>query len=226
MTRVRSTLKVIDDSIPDEPATQAVVKKWEIDVFARAEKMGYQPRNIVMMATEPLECTESVIRTSQTNYGRLATEALRAAMPGADVYVINSGAMRLDDKLSGAVTEFDVLRTFPFGGKIARLQVPGSVLQEVLRTSMTLNFGKGGYFQVLQASTEPDAQGRWLAGGKPIEPARMYSVVMPQFVAEGKEANLGVLGQYKFDAPEQLAAGGKAVRNDMRDIVIAYMKAR
>jgi len=226
MTRVRSTLKVIDDSIPDDPATRAVVEKWEKDVFGRAEKMGYNPRNVLMTTTEPLECTETVIRSNQTNYGRLATEALRAAMPGADVYWINSGSMRLDDQLSGAVTEFDVLRTFPYGGKIAQMQMPGAVLEDVLRISMTKNRGEGGYFQLLNASPEPDAQGRWLVGGQPVDPARNYKVVMPQFVAEGKEANLSLIGKYPFEGADQLTSGGKSLRNDVRDIVIAYMRGR
>ncbi len=226
MTRVRSSLKAIDDSIPDDPATKAVVDKWENDVFARTEKMGYHPRKIVMTTAEPLECTETVVRSNQTNYGRLTVEAFRAALPGADVYWINSGAMRLDDKLSGAVTEFDVLRTFPYGGKIVVMQIPGAVVEEALRISMTQNRGEGGYFQLLNASPEPDAQGRRLVGGQPIDAARMYKVVMPQFVAEGKEANLGMLGQYAFEAPEQLFPGGKTIRNDVRDIVIAYMNSR
>ncbi len=225
MTRVRSSLKVIDDSIPDDPDTKAVVEKWEKDVFGRAEKMGYNPRNVVMTTDEPLECTETVIRSNQTNYGRLTVEAFRAAMPGADVYWINSGSMRLDDKLTGAVTEFDVLRTFPYGGKIVKMQLPGAIVEEVLRISMTKNRGEGGYFQMLNASPEPDAQGRWLVAGQPIDPARTYTVVMPQFVAEGKEANLGMLDKYPLDAPEQLTSGGKNIRNDVRDMVIAYMRS-
>ena len=47
---------------------------------------------------------------------------------------------------------------------------------------------------------------------------------MPQFVAEGKEARLGILKQYPFDAPEVFTAGGKEIRNDIRDIVIHRMK--
>ncbi len=224
MTRIRSTLKVIDDSISDDPETKAVVEKWEQKVYERAEKMGYRPREIVMQTTIPLECTESVIRREQTNYGRLATEAFREMVPDADIYWINSGSMRLDDRLSGSVTEFDVLRTFPYGGRLVKMALPGAVVEEVIRISMTENKGEGGYFQLLGASPEPDAEGRWLAGGIPIVPEKTYSVVMPQFVAEGKEARLGILKQYPFDAPEVFTAGGKEIRNDIRDIVIHRMK--
>ncbi|MBE2207964.1 MAG: bifunctional metallophosphatase/5'-nucleotidase [Saprospiraceae bacterium] len=226
-TQVRSTLKVIDDKIPADPATQAVVEKWESQVFGLAEKMGYQPRRVVMNTAEPLECTETIIRSSQTNFGQLAVEAYQAAMPGADVYWINSGSMRLDDRLSGAITEFDVMRTFPYGGKIVKMQLPGAVVQEALRISMTTNKGEGGYFQLLHADPKPDAQGRFLINGNPIEPERMYSVVMPQFVAEGKEANLSMLGKYKFDVLENLSpAPGASIRNDVRDIVISYMSRK
>jgi len=223
-TMVRSTLKVIDDKIPADPATQVVVEKWENQVFGLAEKMGYQPRRVLMNTTEPLECTETIIRSSQTNFGRLATEAYQAAMPGADVYWINSGSMRLDDRLSGAITEYDVMRTFPYGGKIVKMQLPGAVVQEALRISMTTNKGEGGYFQLLHADPKPDAQGRFLINGSPIEPERMYSVVMPLFVAEGKESNLSMLAKYKFDVQETLEPkAGLSIKNDVRDIVIAYM---
>jgi 2',3'-cyclic-nucleotide 2'-phosphodiesterase (5'-nucleotidase family) len=224
MARIRSTLKNIDDTIAEDPETKAVVEKWEQMVFGKAEKMGYQPRNIIMQVTTPLECSESIIRKEQTNYGRLATAAMHAALPGADVYWINSGSMRLDDRLSGAVTEFDVLRTFPYGGRVVRMEIPGSVLEEVIKISMTQNKGEGGYFQLLGASSEPDGDGRWLVSGMRIIAEKAYTVVMPQFVAEGKEARLGVLGQYPFTSPEMLPGAGTAIRNDIRDLVIQFMK--
>lgn len=224
MTRIRSTLKNIDQSIPDDPETKAVVEKWEQQVFGKAEKMGYRPKNIVMEASTPLECTESVIRREQTNYGRLTTEAMQAAFPGADIYWINSGSMRLDDRLSGAVTEFDVLRTFPYGGRIVMMEIPGSVVAEAIQISMTQNRGEGGYFQLLGASTEPSPKGEWLVGGTPVIPDKTYSVIMPQFVAEGKEARLGLLGKYPFNAPDSLKTAGQNIRNDIRDIVIWHMK--
>jgi 2',3'-cyclic-nucleotide 2'-phosphodiesterase (5'-nucleotidase family) len=224
LTRVRSTLRRIDDTIPMDPATQAVVERWEKEVFSRAEQMGYQPRHVVMHTREPLECTETIIRGNQTNYGRLALEAMREVLPGADVYWINSGSMRLDDRLSGAVTEFDVLRTFPYGGKIVAMDIPGSILEEVMQISMGTNRGEGGYFQVLQVSAEANEQGRRQVDGQDIDPARTYRVVMPQFVAEGKEANLSVLGKYKFTAEAELLVSTDRVRNDIRDIVIRYMR--
>jgi len=52
----------------------------------------------------------------------------------------------------------------------------------------------------------------------------MYSVVMPLFVAEGKESNLSMLAKYKFDVQETLEPkAGLSIKNDVRDIVIAYM---
>ena len=224
LTRVRSTLRRIDDTIPSDSATQTVVEKWEKEVFSRAEKMGYQPRHVVMHTREPLECTETIIRSTQTNYGRLALEAMREVLPGADVYWINSGSMRLDDRLSGAVTEFDVLRTFPYGGKIVAMEIPGLVLEEVMRISMGTNRGEGGYFQVLQVSSEANEQGHRLVNGQGIDPNRNYRVVMPEFVAEGKEANLSVLGKYPFESESVLTVGADRVRNDIRDIVIRYMR--
>jgi 5'-nucleotidase len=113
MTQISSTIKVIDDTIADELATKKVVGKWLDQVFTLMSDMGYDANKEVMKLTEPLVCKEDLIRTSQINYGQLTTDAIASAIPGADLYVLNSGFMRLDDNLFNVVTEYDVLRTFP-----------------------------------------------------------------------------------------------------------------
>jgi 5'-nucleotidase len=160
-----------------------------------------------------------MVRSRQTNYGLLAARSFAAALPGADVYLLNSGSIRVDDKLSGRLTEYDVLRSFPFGGGIVRTQWPGSVLARVLEAGSRTNFGKGGYLQLYQASPQPD--GSWLIGGQPLDEQRSYTVVLPEFVAQGNEANLQFLSQYPYEKP---ATVGNNLRNDVRTILIAWME--
>lgn len=220
--RVRSSLKKIDDSIPADPATQAVVEKWQGMVNGIMEGMGYRPGEQVYFAREPLECKEADIRSRQTNYGRLTVDAFAAAWPGADLYLINSGAMRMDDDVQGVVTQYDVLRTFPFGGAITWMELPGNVLEKVLEAGQITNRGEGGYFQLRNAEMR---NGQWLLNGAAVNAAQTYKVVLPEFVAKGKEQNLGFLGDFKYQSRETLSVGGQAVRNDVRDLVIAYMKS-
>lgn len=219
--KVRSTLKKIDDSIPDDPATKTVVDKWQSDVYTIMEGMGYKPGEKVMYAEEPLECKEVDIRSRPTNYGQLTVDAFASAWPGADVYMINSGSMRMDDDLQGVVTQYDVLRTFPFGGGITWMELPGNLLEKVLEIGLITNRGEGGYFQVKNVER---SGGRWLVNGAPVNVGQTYAVVLPEFVAKGNENNLGFLKDLQYKAPETLSIGSNPVRNDVRDIVIAYMK--
>lgn len=218
LSRVRSSLRAIDQTLPDEPATLAVVNNWQARVNSIVRKDGYNPERVLGQASEPLDGREAAVRNQQTNYGTLTARSFEAAWPGADVYMFNSGSLRVDDKLSGAITEYDVLRSFPFGGPIVRTQWPGTTLAKVLQTGSVTNKGEGGYMQLLQASTRPD--GSWLINGQPLDPQKTYTVVLPEFVALGKEANLAFLSSYPFDKPDTLPNG---LRNDIRDVVMALM---
>ncbi len=219
MTAIQSELKRIDDTIAEEPKTKAVVDKWLAKAFTVMEEMGYKPGREVLKLKQELVCKESLIRTSQTNYGKLTMDAIAAAIPGADVYFINSGTMRLDDNLSGLVTEYDILRTYPFGGKLVSITMPGNALAEVLNIGLEKNWGEGGYLQVKNVELAD-----YTVDGKAIDPAKTYTVVLPEFVAKGYEANLEVLGEYyKNDGEKELMIDGETVNNDIRDLVIRYM---
>lgn len=219
MTHVRSELKTIDDTIAEEPITKAVVDKWLTRAYSVMEEMGYAPARQVLQLTAPLVCKESLIRTSQTNFGQLTMDAIAAAMPGADAYLLNSGTMRLDDNLSGVVTEYDILRTYPYGGKLVRVELPGDVLAYVLETGLRANFGEGGYLQVKNVDVTD-----LTVGGKAVEETNSYTVVLPEFLAKGLEARLEILGKY-FDGEvaDQVSIHGEAINNDVRDVVIAHM---
>lgn len=220
--KLRSSLVTIDDQVSEDPSTKVVVDKWLASVDAIAENMGYQPARALMQAEQTLICTESAIRSQPTNYGRLTTRAFEAVWPGADVYFLNSGSMRLDDNLTGTVTEYDVLRTYPFGGPLAKMELPGSVLDKVLRAGLFTNKGDGGYFQILYA--DPAGQ-TFTVREQALEPNKKYTVILPQFVAEGKEANLDLLADHAFEAPKRFTTqDGKTVNNDIRDIVIYFME--
>lgn len=220
MSTITSELKTIDDTIAEEPQTKAVVDKWLDQVYGLMTDMGYDAERVVMEMEEPLVCKEYLIRTSQTNYGQLTMASIARAFPDADLYALNSGSMRLDDNLFNTVTEYDVLRTFPYGGSFVTLEMPGAVVSELLQTGLNTNYGEGGYLQVLGC----DAEGLTL-NGKPIVPDQTYKVVMPSFLAGGNEANLEFLKAYqsgKAAATVQIA--GKTIKNDLRDLVIDYMK--
>lgn len=220
MTDIRSELKTIDDTIAEEPKTKAVVDKWLGQVYGLMTDMGYDAERVVMTMDEPLVCKEYLIRTSQTNYGQLTMKSIARAFPDADLYALNSGSMRLDDNLFNAVTEYDVLRTFPYGGEFVTLEMPGNMVAKLLETGMKTNYGEGGYLQLLGNNAEGTA-----LNGKAIIPTQTYNVVMPAFMAGGNEAKLEFLKDYLKDEPvETVKIGEKTVKNDLRDLVIDYME--
>ena len=218
-TEINSSVRQIDESIAEDPATKAVVDSWQERAYAVMEEMGYTPLREVLRLTRPLECREAMIRSSQTNFGQLTMEAIAHALPGADAYLLNSGTMRLDDDLFEVVTEYDVLRTYPYGGALVSVQLPGAELQRALEAGLRRNFGEGGYLQVGGVDVETLS----LESG-PVDTAATYTVVMPEFLAQGREANLEFLGEYyRGPAATTLEMDGKQLQNDLREVVIQYM---
>jgi 5'-nucleotidase len=221
MYQIRSTLKTIDPSLANEPNTQAVIEKWIAKVDQTLRSNGYQPEMKLTDLKEPLECKEVDIRSRQTNFGALTVTAMEYVAPGADAYLINSGSMRLDDNLSGSITQYDIVRTFPFGGGFAQMDLPGAEVKKVLTAGLETNRGEGGYLQVGKVSK---INGQWALSGKIIEDKQTYKVVLSAFVAGGSEANLNFLSQFKPNEPKSYTLfNGKTIKNDVRDIMIAYL---
>lgn len=216
-----STLVEIDDSIPEDPATGQVVEKWLGMVDETARRMGFDPARKLGETAGILECTEAAVRSRPTNCGRLTTRALEAVWPDADVYLVNSGSIRLDDNIDGTITEYDVLRLYPFGGPVVMMELKGAELSKLLQIGLFTNRTNGGYFQTLYVDP---AGNTFSVREKPIDSNKTYRVVLPKFVAEGRESNLGFLADYEFTAPESFTvSGGKTVQNDIRNIVIYFL---
>ena len=66
---------------------------------------------------------------------------------GTDIAIFNSGSIRIDDVVPpGPVTQYDVIRVLPFGGKVVKATFAGAVLAHVLQIGEQ-NKGTGGYLQ-------------------------------------------------------------------------------
>jgi 5'-nucleotidase/UDP-sugar diphosphatase len=89
----------------------------------------------------------------------------------------------------GPITEYDVIRLLPFGGKVVEVEMTGTLLQQVLEQG-DKNRGIGGF--LLRANAEP-GPGGWSIGGVPLDPRKRYRVVCPDFLVSGGEQNLAFL---------------------------------
>lgn len=221
LSDIRSTLIDIDASIPMEPKTAAVIDRWQQQVGKILIEMGFQPEERLMKTKEPLVCTEALIRKQATNFGQLTCQAIQMAFPTVDIPIVNSGSMRLDDNLSGQVIAYDILRTFPFGGALVSMEVPGKALNTILNIGLLDNQGEGGYFQLLGVEGQRD---QWQIKGQALDMNKSYKIALPKFVAEGREARLELLADFPFEELEEVQIKGQSVDNDIRNVVIAYMK--
>ena len=125
----------------------------------------------------------------------------------------------MDDILTGTITEYDILRSFPFGGGISLVDLKGDVVERVLETGTITNIGIGGYLQLANAEKRNDG---WYIKGEKLSASKTYKMALPQFVMGGGEANLEFLKNYQNQS--QNPDSFKEVKNDVRDIIMAYFR--
>lgn len=233
---VKSELRRVNASTADEPATAAVVAKWEKIKNESLESSGFAPASVVTQLKEPLDCREAVVRHTQCKAGEIITGAMiAAAKTSPECAILNSGSIRVDDVLSGTLTELDVVRMLPFGGGISEVEMRGSMLRRTLEASMT-NKGKGGYLQ-LRDIRHDEAARRWIVAEKPLDDARLYRVALPDFLLTGNEQNMeflkaSIAADGKSSNPD-IASIAKSntndkgdLRNDIRHAVIKYLRGK
>jgi 5'-nucleotidase len=116
--------------------------------------------------------------------GSLLSDALREAA-GVDVAFMNPGGLRADID-AGPLTFGDIYEVLPFDNTVAIVTMSGDELKRLLQIA----YAKRGVFQVsglkvsLAKCAGPDRfLGATLANGKPLVPAKLYRVAMPDFLA-------------------------------------------
>lgn len=145
---------------------------------------------MVVQAPEALDGRESTVRNQPTNLTLLLARGLRAEAPGADLAFFNGGSIRIDDVLPpGPISQYDVIRILPFGGKVIEVAIQGSLLQRVLDQGVA-NRGSGGFLQVDNVRR---SDAGWLVGGVLLDPARAYRAVTIDFLLSGREQGLDYL---------------------------------
>jgi 2',3'-cyclic-nucleotide 2'-phosphodiesterase (5'-nucleotidase family) len=180
----------IDSRLPDDTATARVTEAWADSLRKR---LG--PERSVGTAEAPVDARDAVSRRRESPIGDLVTDALRAGT-GADVALLNAGAMRLDDVISaGPISNYQLESIFLFADetRIVTFPLPGSRLREVLEHGVSdSSLGKGGFLQVSGLEFTFDRtqrSGRRLVGdlrrpgGSTIGPADTVSVAMAAYPA-------------------------------------------
>jgi len=218
---LHSELKIIDEKIPQDSTTASVANKWIFAAFDGFRSMGLDPDKVVTSLHQPLDFRELIIRHHPADAAELIASAMLETDPSADCAIVNSGSIRVDDILSGTVTQYDVIRTLPFGGGIFTATVKGHLLKKILDTGVS-NKGSGGYLQWKNIAFDQKASS-WMIKGQVLHDDSSYKVVLTEFLLTGAETNLNFL---RRDNPDisNIHEPLDLKPNDIRQAVIHYLQ--
>ncbi len=136
----------MNSRLPDDTAVARVVAAWNDSLRAR---LG--PERQVGSSEAPIDARDAVSRREESAIGNLVTDALRSGT-GADVALLNAGAMRLDDVIpAGPVTNYQLESIFLFADetRVVTFPITGVRLREVLEHGVSdSSLGRGGFLQV------------------------------------------------------------------------------
>lgn len=180
----------MDDTILPDPDTEAVVRKWTSTAFDAFRRDGFTPETAVVTLPEALDGREATVRHRPGALTQIIANAVRGEA-NAELGIFNSGSVRIDDILPpGPVSEYDIIRLMPFGGKVLTVKMRGDLLARVLDTGLA-NEGIGGYLHSSDGVERKPAG--WMINGSPLDPTRTYRVGINDFLMSGREANMGFL---------------------------------
>lgn len=209
-TLVEPRIVAIGDTILEDPAVAAEVRRWTEAGFAGFRAQGFEPERVVTVTDEALDGLEASNRNRPTNLSSLIAAAYVAEAGDVDLGLVNTGSIRIDDVLSaGAITEYDLIRVLPFGGNVFTVTMSGTLLRRVLDQGEA-NRGSGGYLAHHGVSRDP--AGGWRVGDAPLDDTRTYRVALSDFLVSGRERGLDYLN---LSHPE-LAMG-----RELRDVRLA-----
>jgi 5'-nucleotidase len=215
---VVSRLVLVGEGMREDSAVSRVVTQWVDSGYAGFERDGFRPRELVATTPMPLDGREATVRTTRSALTDLIAAAMRREVPDAELSIYNAGSIRIDDVVPpGPITQYDVIRMLPFGGKIVDVRMRGDLLGRVLAAG-DANAGRGGYLQ--RNGVEGSAAAGWSVAGAPLDPTRTYRVAVSDYLLTGNEVGIEFL---KRDAPGLQVVGE---RRDIRQAVIEEMRAR
>ncbi len=174
--RIYSTLTRITSEIPDEEKTAAVANYWFNLGIQGFEALGYEPKKVASCLPSNIELdgTSEAVRSRPTLLTIYICEGMLqlTAIDQTIIGMINGGTVRIDDILRGTITQYDILRTLPFGNIVVALSVPGRLLAQVLTNGIALK-GNGMFLIYTGVETFDDGQ-TWLFNGTDISTSGLY----------------------------------------------------
>jgi len=142
--------------------------------------------------------------------GFVVADAMRA-VTGADFALQNTGGVRADLE-AGPITARDILAVSPFGNQMVIARLRGDLLRDLLEAKVA---GRGGGMfisggRVRYDLDRPDGDRivEFTIGGAAVDSARIYSVALTDYLAEGNSG----LGRLRDLPPETFLPAGMTDR--------------
>ncbi len=189
--QIDSQLQPITPDLADDPETLQVVNEWLDAGFSGFRASGFNPEQVITTIDISLDGLEANVRNAPTELTKIIGQGMLTSASEAELAIYNGGSIRIDDIIPpGTITEYDIIRVLPFGGKVMSVNMTGSLLKKVLDQGQA-NAGKGGYLQTANVAT--DANGNWLINNEPLDETRIYVVAINDFLLLGFEEGLEYL---------------------------------
>jgi 5'-nucleotidase len=193
----------ITGALADDARTAEVVAAYE-------SKLGPELEAVVGVTKVPLDGVSARLRSSETNLGDLVADALRADAE-AEIALVNSGGIRGDRvHPPGPLTRRALVEIHPFGNVVCKLAVSGRVVLQALERGVSrLPEAAGQFPQVsgmrlrVDARAPPGQRVRDVfVGNEPLDPNRIYTIAIPDFVLLGGDGYEMFEGQEVLVGPQ------------------------
>ncbi|MBB6479846.1 bifunctional metallophosphatase/5'-nucleotidase [Spirochaeta isovalerica] len=179
---------------------------------------------VLAVSPEFLEGTRAVIRTSDTNLGRLVTDAFRSDS-GADIALMNAGWIRSSAE-AGGVTMQDVLNILAMGGSVVTIPMTGSEVLASLEAGFAIYPEPNGFLMQVSGltcdvDTSKEAGSRisnLMIGGEPAGMEKTYNAAVLDILAQIGAAGRAGAPDYK---PFAIYGGGIIAVNSLSTEALA-----
>ena len=133
----------------------------------------------------------------------------------------------MDDILQPPVTQYDIIRSLPFGGSIVEVDMKGSLLIKILNAGVK-NVGIGGFLQYSPSLVKDIITGNWSLKNIPVDADKVYKIATSDFLMTGGEANLDFMNEKNSDVVKMypVFTDLKDPRSDIRRAIFMYLEER
>ncbi len=188
---IRSDLRIVDSRLNEDPYIKGIVDSWLEKAFDAFRLQGTEPTDVVAMSTDELDGLEATVRTTHSLLTDLIAESARVALPGSVASLVNGGTIRIDDILPpGEITQYDLIKIFPFSGSTySQVTIPGVLLQQALEVGKAA-VGAGSFLHYANISDTPEG---YKIDGKPLNPDEDYTIAIVSFLVDSGDTGLEFL---------------------------------